>query len=133
MTATLASAIRPAAAPSGLLRRVPPVVVAEPARPMALTIAGVLLEDAQMRVERATGRPTIVLTVANGVPNDPALRVVEIYGDDRQATHHVADAKARRLTAGTRVTVRGEGLRTTWDRGERFYRLALVQSVEVAA
>ena len=121
-----------AAAWSSVRRAAPPPVVQQPApgRALVVTIEGELLEDAQMRIEGGSQRAIITLNIAQGSQQDP-VRAVEVFADGHDAMAD-AEAKARTLTAGRRVRVTGEGLRTVFERGQRYYRVALVHRVRLA-
>jgi len=117
-------------APSALLRRQVPAVQAVPDPRTVITVEGDLLDDAQMRIEGATQRPLIELRISQGARDFPFRAVWAGFGEgfDAQAT---AQRQAERLTRGRRVVVRGEGLHTTFVRGDRFHQIALVASVQV--
>lgn len=120
-----------AAAPSARLRPPDPArpkaVVPEPPRPLHVTIDGELVNDAEMRLERGTNRPTVSLLIAQGA-SAPPLRVIEVFGDGHDAAE-AATAKAFTLRAGRRVRITGQGLGIRWNRGEFSLTVGLVERV----
>ena len=114
-----------------LLIRPAPVMQTAPNAVARITVDGVLLMDAQMRIEPATQRATLVLRIGQPGEDSPFLATA-IGGDDAESAAEFA-GQASRMRAGCRVTVRGEGLSVKFERGQRYYRIALVRSMELTA
>lgn len=118
-------------AASARLRRPPPAQAPLPpaSRPLRVAIEGELAEDAQMRIEGATGRAIVSVVLRQG-GHGSRIRAERHYGDGYDA-HDSAGAAAGALRQGVVVRVLGEGLRDRWLQGERVYAVGMVLAIEV--